>query len=287
MADYIRKEMGIEVNPYSIFDTQAKRLHAYKRQLLNILHVIYLYQRMKEDPNFRIYPRTFLFAAKAAPAYVFAKKVIKLINNVARVVNNDPEVNNVMKVVFLPDYRVSMSEVLVTATDVSEQISMAGKEASGTGNMKFMMNGAITLGTLDGANVEIDQLVGRENDVIFGKTVDQIASFRDGYRAWDFCMGDRRLMKAVNSLVDGTWSRKVDDFRLIYDELLGRNDEYLVLADFDAYVSAQEEIERRYRERNSWARSCLINIARSAYFSSDRTISQYAKDIWHVEPLEF
>ncbi|MBR2595906.1 MAG: glycogen/starch/alpha-glucan phosphorylase [Solobacterium sp.] len=287
MADYIRKTTGIEVKSEAIFDTQAKRLHAYKRQLLNILHVIYLYQRAKDDPNFRIYPRVFLFAAKAAPAYVFAKKVIKLINNVAQVINNDPMVNGMMKVVFLPDYRVSMSELLVTATDVSEQISMAGKEASGTGNMKFMMNGAITLGTLDGANVEIDQLVGRENDVIFGKTVDQIASFRDGYRAWDFCMGDRRLMKAVNSLVDGTWSRKVDDFRLIYDELLGRNDEYLVLADFDAYVSAQEEIERRYRERNNWARSCLINIARSAYFSSDRTISQYAKDIWHVEPLEF
>ncbi|MBR0213241.1 MAG: glycogen/starch/alpha-glucan phosphorylase, partial [Solobacterium sp.] len=287
MADYIRKEMGIEVNPYSIFDTQAKRLHAYKRQLLNILHVIYLYQRMKEDPNFRIYPRTFLFAAKAAPAYVFAKKVIKLINNVARVVNNDPEVNNVMKVVFLPDYRVSMSEVLVTATDVSEQISMAGKEASGTGNMKFMMNGAITLGTLDGANVEIDQLVGRDNDVIFGKTVDEIPPFRDTYRAWDLCVNDSRLMKAVNSLIDGSWSGSVDDFRMIYDELLGRNDEYLVLADFDAYVRAQEEIDRRYRDQNGWARSCLVNIARSAYFSSDRTIDQYAKDIWHIEPVRF
>ena len=287
MADYIRRETGIEVNPYSIFDTQAKRLHAYKRQLLNILHVIYLYQRMKEDPNFRIYPRTFLFAAKAAPAYVFAKKVIKLINNVARVVNNDPEVNNVMKVVFLPDYRVSMSEVLVTATDVSEQISMAGKEASGTGNMKFMMNGAITLGTLDGANVEIDQLVGRDNDVIFGKTVEEIPQFRDNYRAWDLCVSDRRLMRAVNSLVDGSWSGSVDDFRMIYDELLGRNDEYLVLADFDAYVRAQEEIDRRYRDQSAWARSCLINIARSAYFSSDRTIDQYAKDIWHIEPVRF
>lgn len=285
MADYIKRATGIEVNPDSIFDAQAKRLHAYKRQLLNILHVIYLYQRMKEDSSFKIHPTTFIFAAKAAPSYVFAKAVIKLINCVAKVVNNDPEINGMLKVVFLPNYCVTMSEYLMNAADVSEQISTAGKEASGTGNMKFMMNGAITLGTLDGATVEIDRLVGRENDIIFGMTVDEIKPFKNSYRAWDYYMHDERIHNALNSLVDGTWHRNRDEFRIIYDELLQKNDEYCVLADFDSYVQAHEIARKRYEDRKGWAKSCLINIAQSGYFSSDRTIQQYADEIWGIKPI--
>ena len=286
LASYIRRATGIEVDTTSIFDSQAKRLHAYKRQLLNIMHVIYLYQRIKDDPNFRIYPQTFIFAAKAAPSYNFAKKVIKLINCVARKVNADPDVRGMIKVVFLPNYSVTMSESLMNGSDVSEQISTAGKEASGTGNMKFMMNGAITLGTLDGATVEIDRLVGRENDVIFGLTVPEMESFRRFYRAIDYVNGDNRIRRVMNTFIDGTWNGNHDDFRPIYDELMMKNDEYLVLADFDSYVKAHEEIAARYADRSAWARSCLINIAKSAYFSSDRTIRQYGSEIWDIKPLK-
>ena len=286
LANYIRRSTGIDVDTSSIFDTQAKRLHAYKRQLLNIMHVIYLYQRIKSDPSFRIYPQTFIFAAKAAPAYVFAKKVIKLINCVAMKVNADPDVKGMLKVVFLPNYSVTMSESLMNGSDVSEQISTAGKEASGTGNMKFMMNGAITLGTLDGATVEIDRLVGRDNDVIFGLTVDEIGQFRMRYRAIDYVNGDERIRNVLNTLIDGSWNGNRDDFRVIYDELMMKNDEYLVLADFDSYVRAHEEIVRRYQDRSAWAKSCLINIAKSAYFSSDRTIRQYGEEIWGIKPVK-
>ncbi len=283
LANYIEKQTGIVVDPASIFDVQAKRLHAYKRQFLDVLHIIYLYQRIKSDPSFTMTPHTYIFAAKAAPSYVFAKKVIKLINRISMTVNNDPDVKGMIKVVFLPNYCVSMSEIMMCGADVSEQISTAGKEASGTGNMKFMMNGAVTLGTLDGATVEIDRLVGRENDVIFGLTVDDIPHFREDYRAWDYYMNDERINRAMNSLIDGTWG---DDFRTIYDEILTKNDEFFVLADFNSYVQAQEEIERRYADRNAWARTCLINIAKSWYFSSDRTIRQYAEDIWHIQPID-
>ena len=283
LAAYIEKQTGIVVDPTSIFDVQAKRLHAYKRQFLDVLHIIYLYQKIKSDSSFAMTPHTYIFAAKAAPSYVFAKKVIKLINRMSMVINNDPDVRGMIKVVFLPNYCVSMSEIMMCGADVSEQISTAGKEASGTGNMKFMMNGAVTLGTLDGATVEIDRLVGRENDVIFGLTVDDIPSFRDSYRAWDYYMNDWRINRAMNSLIDGTWG---DDFRIIYDEILTKNDEFLVLADFDSYVQAQEEIERRYADKNAWAKTCLINIAKSWYFSSDRTIRQYAEDIWHIQPID-
>ena len=286
LASYIRRATGIEVDVNSIFDSQAKRLHAYKRQLLNIMHVIYLYQRILDDPNFRIYPHTFIFAAKAAPSYVFAKKVIKLINCVARKVNNDPAVKGMIKVVFLPNYSVTMSESLMNGSDVSEQISTAGKEASGTGNMKFMMNGAITLGTLDGATVEIDRLVGRDNDVIFGLTVPELDHFRQFYRAIDYVNGDGRIRRVMNTLIDGTWNGNSDDFRPIYDELMMKNDEYLVFADFDSYVKAHEEIAARYQDRSAWAKSCLINIAKSAYFSSDRTIRQYGSEIWNIKPIE-
>ncbi|MBR3349608.1 MAG: glycogen/starch/alpha-glucan phosphorylase, partial [Solobacterium sp.] len=285
LADFIRERTGITVDPESIFDVQAKRLHAYKRQLLNVLNIIYRYQRIKSDPNYRMYPHTYIFAAKAASSYVFAKKVIKLINLVARKINSDPDVKDMIKVVFLPNYNVSMSEVLVPGTDVSEQISTAGKEASGTGNMKFMMNGAITIGTMDGANVEIDNLVGRDNDVIFGMKVEDINSIRYGYNARGYFDGDYRIRNVMNSLIDGTWSEKPDDFRIIYDEILMKNDEFFLLADFDSYLKAQDEIERRYLSRNSWARSCLINIAKSGYFSSDRTIEEYAQEIWNIDKV--
>lgn len=285
LADFIKKECGVEIDPNSIFDVQAKRLHAYKRQLLNALHIIYLYQRMKQDPTFKITPRTFIFAAKAAPAYTFAKKVIKLINSIAEVVNNDPETNSMLKVVFIPNYRVSVAEVLMNAADVSEQISTAGKEASGTGNMKFMMNGAITLGTLDGANVEIDERVGRENDVIFGLTVEEVTELKKTYNAWEWYNNDERIRRAVDSLIDGTWSSNPDEFKQIYDELMYRNDEYLLLADFASYVEAQEEVQRRYADQSAWARTMLINIAKSGYFTSDRTIKQYAEEIWDIQPV--
>ena len=271
----------------AIFDVQAKRLHAYKRQLMNILHVIYLYKELKKDPkNYKKEKRVFIFAAKAASSYVFAKKVIKLINNVAKVINNDEEVKDKIKVIFLPNYNVSMSEILVPATDVSEQISTAGKEASGTGNMKFMMNGAITLGTLDGANVEIDELVGRDNDIIFGHTVEELDSIKHSYSSKALYESDYRIKEAVDSLVDGSFSEDSEDYRIIYEELIDNNDQYFVLADFDSYIKAQEEVEKLYKNKKVWARMCLVNIAKSGYFSSDRTIEDYANDIWKVKKLE-
>lgn len=285
LADYIKKVTGIEIDVNSIFDVQAKRLHAYKRQLLNVMHIIYLYQRMKEDSSFRIYPRTFIFGAKAAPAYTFAKKVIQLIHSIANVVNNDPEISKFMKVVFIPNYSVSIAEILMNAADVSEQISTAGKEASGTGNMKFMMNGAITLGTLDGANVEIVERVGFENAEIFGLRAEEVAEIKKSaaYNVWDYYNSHQHLKRIVDSLIDGSWDANHDEFRLIYDELMFKNDEYLLLADFDDYARAQANIEKRYENRESWARMCLLNIAKSGYFSSDRTIAEYVRDIWHIE----
>lgn len=286
LAKYVKDLTGEEIDPNSIIDTQAKRLHAYKRQLLNIMHVIYLYQRLKKDPTFKITPHTYLFAAKAASSYTFAKSVIKLINNVAMKINNDPDTNKMLKVVFLPNYCVTMSEILVPGTDVSEQISTAGKEASGTGNMKFMMNGALTLGTLDGANVEIDNLVGRDNDVIFGMTVEEIEAKRSSYRAHDYYWNDSRIRDVMDTFINGFWTGDEYEFRNIYDEIMTKNDEFFVLADFDAYVKAQEEISARYLDRRAWAKSCLVNIAKSGYFSSDRTIEEYANDIWHIEPVK-
>lgn len=286
LAKRIKESTGIEVDTNSIFDVQAKRLHAYKRQLLNVLHIIYLYQRMKQDPSFRIHPRTFIFAAKAAPAYYFAKKVIKLIHSVGKVVNNDPEISKYLKVVFIPNYNVSLAEILMNAADVSEQISTAGKEASGTGNMKFMMNGALTLGTLDGANVEIHERVGSEYDVIFGLKVEEIEDLKaKGYDAWTYLANDPDLKAVLNSLLDTTFSTVVDDYKPIYDELMFRNDEYFLLADFRAYVKAQEEVERRYLDKDYWAKMCLVNIAQSGFFSSDRTIQQYADEIWNIQPI--
>ena len=287
LADYIYKTLGIEIDTNSIFDVQAKRLHAYKRQLLNVLHIIYLYQKIKEDPSFKMYPRTFIFAAKAAPAYYFAKAVIKLINDIAEKVNNDPEVSKFMKVVFIPNYNVSIAEILMNAADVSEQISTAGKEASGTGNMKFMMNGAITLGTLDGANVEIHELVGAEHDVIFGMTVEDVEQLKaDGYDVWSIYNNNPTIRKVVDSLLDCTWNENRDEYKVVYDELMYRNDEYYLLQDFEAYVEAQKEVEHRYLDKEQWAKSMLVNIALSGFFSSDRTIQQYAEEIWNIKPIE-
>lgn len=287
LADYIKKECGIEVDVHSIFDVQAKRLHAYKRQLMNVLHIIYLYNQLKDNPTYEMYPRTFIFAAKAAPSYHFAKKVIQLINCLANLVNKDPHVSKYMKVVFIPNYGVSIAEILMNAADVSEQISTAGKEASGTGNMKFMMNGALTLGTLDGANVEIVEKVGFENAEIFGLKAEEVAAikYNNSYRAWDVYNEDTILKAIMDQLMSDEFSGKERDFAVIFEEVMNKNDEYLVLKDFWAYHQAQRNIEHRYQDRSHWAKMCLINIAQSGYFSSDRTIEQYVDDIWHLHKV--
>ena len=289
LADYIKEHNGITVDVDSIFDIQVKRLHAYKRQLLNVLHIIDLYFRMKENPDYRIEPRTFIFGAKAASGYYFAKKVIKLINSVGEVVNNDPETNKYLKVVFLENYGVTLAEKIMPAADVSEQISTAGKEASGTGNMKFMMNGAITLGTLDGANVGISERVGEDNCLIFGLKDFEVKELRDSgtYRAWDYYNNNPRLKRVIDSLMDGTFIDNREEFRVIFEELMNKNDEYFVLADYESYCETQRKVRDLYQDRNRWARACLVNIAKSGFFSSDRTIQQYVDDIWHLEKLKF
>lgn len=286
LSDFLYKNYGIVLDCDSIFDVQAKRLHAYKRQLLNIMHVIYLYLRLKRDPEFKIPKTTFIFGAKAASSYYFAKKVIKLINCVGETIDSDPYASQFIKVVFIPNYRVTVAEKLMNATDISEQISMAGKEASGTGNMKFMMNGAVTIGTLDGANVEIAQLVGDENIEIFGLRSDEVVEVKKTYNAYQCVMHDDRLKAVINSLLDGTFSRDFEDFKVIADEIMLHNDEYLIAADFDAYVKAHEHLYEMYQDQNAWAKKCLINIAKSAYFSSDRTINQYASEIWDIQPIK-
>ncbi|MBB5182419.1 glycogen/starch/alpha-glucan phosphorylase [Catenisphaera adipataccumulans] len=289
LAKYIKDTLDIDVNIDSIFDCQAKRLHAYKRQLLNIMHVMYLYMRMKEDRNFRIYPRTFIFSAKAAPSYYEAKEIIKLINIVAQRVNNDLETKDFLRVVFIPNYSVSIAEILMNAADVSEQISTAGKEASGTGNMKYMMNGALTLGTLDGANVEIVGQVGEENAKIFGLHVEDINHLKheNAYNSREFYNQHPEVRKVVDSLHNGYWAQNPDEFRMIYNDLIMNNDEYFVLADFNAYMKAQQEVEAMYRDQSHWAKMMLINIAKSGYFSSDRTIQEYNDDIWHLTKLKY
>jgi starch phosphorylase len=286
LADWIRKNYDIKIDPDSVFDSIAKRLHAYKRQLMDIMYRISLYYRIKDDPTFTMPKTTFLFGAKAATAYTFAKKVIKLINCVAEKVNNDPEVSKYINVIFIPNYRVTVSEKLMPASDISEQISTAGKEASGTGNMKFMMNGAVTLGTLDGANVEIRELVGDENCVIFGLHEDEVKKMKkEGYNAYGYYESDPLIHRIIDSLSDGTWSDKKDDFKEIVEEFRWRNDEYMVLADFHAYCEAHDKVYAMYADRHAWARMCLINIAKSSYFSSDRTIEEYVHDIWHIEKI--
>ena len=289
LAKYIKENNGIDVDINSIFDVQIKRLHAYKRQLLNIFHVIYLYQRMKGDPNFRIYPHTYIFGAKAAPSYVYAKKIIELILAVAEVINNDEETNKYLKVVFIENYGVTLAELIIPATDVSEQISTAGKEASGTSNMKLMMNGAITLGTMDGANIEIVQRGGKENNVIFGLTAEEVEQhyLKGDYNPWDIYNSDHRIKGVLDSLFNGPWSGfRHDKFTIIFDEIMNKHDEYFILADFDAYVKAQEKIQELYQDKMHWNKMCLMNIANSSFFTSDRTIKSYAEEIWHLEKVK-
>ncbi len=289
LAAYVKKVQGIDIDVNSIFDVQIKRLHAYKRQLLNIFHIIYLYQRMKSDSNFRIYPHTFFFGAKAAPSYTYAKKIIELITSVAEVVNNDEETNKYLKVVFIENYGVSLAELIIPAADISEQISTAGKEASGTSNMKFMMNGAITLGTLDGANIEIAKNAGEDNCIIFGLKEDEVENhYRFGdYSPWDVYNSDYRVKNVLDSMFNSPWtSYQPDKFRMIFDEIMNRRDEYFILADFDAYVAAQEKAAKLYENKLAWQRMALINIANSGFFSSDRTIEEYATEIWHLKKVK-
>ena len=290
LAQYIKETNGIDVDPESIYDIQVKRLHEYKRQLLNVFHIIDLYFRIKANPSMEITPRTFIFGAKAAAGYKRAKDIIKLINSVADVVNNDPDVAGRIKVVFMANYCVSLAEKLIPAADVSEQISTAGKEASGTGNMKFMLNGAVTIGTMDGANVEIYEEVGADNIIIFGLSSEETARMisEHSYNPWDVYHSDERVKRIMDSLVDGTFSPSNPDiFRDIYYSLLGndRSDEYFVLKDFASYVEAQERLEKMYKDKEAWAKMAVINTAKSGKFSSDRTIKEYAEEIWNLKPL--
>lgn len=287
-ASFCKKTYGIEVDPDSIFDVQIKRLHAYKRQLLNLFHIMYLYQKLKEDPTFSITPHTYIFGAKAAPSYVYAKKIIELILAVAKVVDEDPRVSKFIKIVFVENYGVSLAEKIIPAADISEQISTAGKEASGTSNMKLMMNGALTLGTLDGANIEIADFAGNENEIIFGLKENEIQKMVDegSYNPWDIYNSDIRVKNIMDSLFTGPWCKGDNNkFRMIFDEIMARNDQFFVLADFNAYNKACQEADQRYQDKSNWARSSILNIASSGYFTSDRTIEEYNKDIWHLEKL--
>ena len=293
LAKYIKEHNGIEVDPRSIFDVQVKRLHEYKRQLLNILHVMYLYNEIKEHPEISFYPRTFIFGAKASAGYIRAKQIIKLINSVADVVNNDRSINGKLKVVFIEDYRVSNAEIIFAAADVSEQISTASKEASGTGNMKFMLNGAPTLGTMDGANVEIVEEVGAENAFIFGLSSDEVINYENngGYNPMDIYNSDADIRRVVNQLVDGTYSKGDKEmYRDLYNSLLtaqggSKADTYFILKDFRSYADTQKKVEEAYRDKDRWAKMALLNTASCGKFSSDRTIQEYVDDIWHLDKV--
>lgn len=293
LAKYIKEHNGIEVDPRSIFDVQVKRLHEYKRQFLNILHVMYLYNEIKEHPEISFYPRTFIFGAKASAGYIRAKQIIKLINSVADVVNNDRSINGKLKVVFIEDYRVSNAEIIFAAADVSEQISTASKEASGTGNMKFMLNGAPTLGTMDGANVEIVEEVGAENAFIFGLSSDEVINYENngGYNPMDIYNSDADIRRVVNQLVDGTYSQGDKEmYRDLYNSLLtvqggSKADTYFILKDFRSYAETQKKVEEAYRDKDRWAKMALLNTASCGKFSSDRTIQEYVDDIWHLDKV--
>ena len=287
LAKYIREHNDIEVDPKSIFDVQVKRLHEYKRQLLNILHVMYLYNQLKADPSMEFYPRTFIFGAKAAAGYKTAKLTIKLINAVADVVNNDKSIGGKIKVVFIENYNVSNAEIIFAAADVSEQISTASKEASGTGNMKFMLNGALTLGTMDGANVEIVEEVGEEHAFIFGMSSDEVISYENngGYYPIEIFNNDADIKKVLTQLIDGTYSADRELFKPLYDTLLNK-DTYFILKDFRSYAEAHKKVEAAYRDTESWAKSAILNVACSGKFTSDRTIQQYVDEIWHLDKVE-
>ena len=294
LAKYILKHNGIEIDPRSIFDVQVKRLHEYKRQLLNILHVMYLYNKIKEHPEMEFTPRTFIFGAKAAAGYRTAKLTIKLINSVANVINNDNSIEGKIKVVFIEDYRVSNAEIIFAAADVSEQISTASKEASGTGNMKFMLNGALTIGTMDGANVEMAHEVGEDNMFIFGLSADEVINFENngGYSPMDIFNSDQDVRNVLMQLINGFYSKNDPDlFRDLYNSLLNtqstsKADTYFILKDFRSYAEAQERVEKAYRDETSWARKAILNVAASGKFSSDRTIQEYVDDIWHLDKVK-
>ena len=293
LAEYIKKHNGVEVNPRSIFDVQVKRLHEYKRQLLNILHVMYLYNELKKNPDKDFYPRTFIFGAKASAGYHVAKQIIKLINSVADVVNNDKSIHDKIKVVFIENYRVSNAEIIFAAADVSEQISTASKEASGTGNMKFMLNGALTLGTMDGANVEIVEEVGEENAFIFGLSSDEVIAYEHNneYNPREIYNMDSDIRAVLTQLVDGTYAPgNPEEFRDIYNSLLSnqggrRADTYFILKDFRSYAEAQKQIDARYKNSAGWAKSVMLNVANAGKFSSDRTIEEYVSDIWKLKKV--
>ena len=294
LAKYIKEHNGIEVNPDSIFDVQVKRLHEYKRQLMNILNVMYMYNQLKDNPDMDFYPRTFIFGAKAAAGYRNAKSTIKLINNVADVINNDKSIKDKIKVVFIEDYKVSSAECIFAAADVSEQISTASKEASGTGNMKFMLNGAITIGTMDGANVEMYEEVGAENIFIFGMSSDEIIAHEHNkdYNAKDIYNNDWEVKRVLNQMVDGTFSPNDHElFRELYNSLLNAKngemaDRYFILGDFRAYANTQKKISEYYQDKEAWAKSAILNVAHVGKFSSDRTIQEYVDEIWHLDKIE-
>ena len=294
LAKYILEHNGVEVDPHSIFDIQVKRLHEYKRQLLNILHVIYLYNQIKAHPEMDFYPRTFIFGAKASAAYARAKKIIKLINCVADVVNNDASINGKLKVVFIENYRVSNAEIIFAAADVSEQISTASKEASGTGNMKFMLNGAATIGTMDGANVEMAEEVGKENMFIFGMSSDEVIAHEQNrdYNPMDIFNQDQDIRQVLMQLINGFYSgNDTELFRDLYNSLLNTQctqfaDTYFCLKDFRSYAEAQERVEKAYRDEKGWAKLVMLNVAHVGKFSSDRTIQEYVDDIWHLDKVK-
>lgn len=284
LANLIRERTGIDVDPHSVFDIQVKRIHAYKRQLLNVFRILDFYNRLKENPKLPIHPHTFIFGGKAAPGYHYAKTVIKLINTVADKINRDPQVQDRIKVVFLENFNVSLAERIYPAAEVSQQISTASREASGTGNMKFMLNGAVTLGTLDGANVEILQAVGEDNIFIFGLDTDKVLNFyrKGGYNSWEEYHTYPRLKKVVDQLINGFFSEAEGEFRIIYDSLLRDNDEFFVLKDFCSYIEAWQRLNVLYGNRQEWQKTSLINIARAGVFTADRTIKEYAEEVWRV-----
>ncbi len=294
LAEYIKEHNGIDVDSESIFDVQAKRLHEYKRQLMNVLHIIYDYNRLKDNPDMDYVPKTYIFAAKAAPGYERAKLIIKLINSVADKVNNDESINGKIKVVFLENYGVSIAEKLVVAADISEQISTAGKEASGTGNMKFMLNGAVTIGTLDGANVEMLEQVGEDNIFIFGLKADEVSArlrYNNGEEVKDIYSSNHGLRRVLDQLIDGTiCPEKPNIFRDLYQTLLfgdyGNPDVYMVLRDFEEYCNMQDKLSEIYKDRSAWLKKAIMNTASSGYFSSDRTIDEYNEKIWHLQPMQ-